>query len=85
MQLVNHDISDDLIENTKADIEDFSRLPLDVKETFAQEAGNLEGYGQAFVVSEEQKLDWGDMLFLFTQPQIYRNMKFWPTHPPSFG
>ncbi|ONK56020.1 uncharacterized protein A4U43_C10F3310 [Asparagus officinalis] len=83
-QFVNHDISEELIEKVKADVEEFFQLPLDVKEACAQESGNLEGYGQAFVVSEEQKLDWGDMLFLFTLPQNYRNLKFWPTHPPTF-
>lgn len=83
-QLVNHDIPNELIEKVKADVEDFFRLPLHVKEEFSQEPGNNEGYGQAFVVSEEQKLDWGDMLFFFTQPKSYRNLRFWPTHPSTF-
>jgi len=82
--LVNHGISDELIEKVKADIAEFFQLPLHVKQAFAQEPGNLEGYGQMFVVSEQQKLDWADMMCLFTQPQNQRNMKFWPTHPPTF-
>ncbi|KAE8725644.1 Detected protein of confused Function [Hibiscus syriacus] len=34
----------------------------------AQIPNHIEGYGQAFIVSEEQKLDWGVMLFLFGLP-----------------
>lgn len=45
---------------------------------------SLEGYGQAFVVSEDQKLDWGDMLFLLPLPVSQRNMRFWPNNPASF-
>ncbi|CAN1747242.1 2-oxoglutarate-dependent dioxygenase 11 [Linum perenne] len=44
----------------------------------------IEGYGQAFVVSEEQKLDWGDMLFIHSLPVDARNMRFWPRVPSSF-
>ncbi|KAE8730855.1 S-norcoclaurine synthase 1 [Hibiscus syriacus] len=50
----------------------------------AQIPNHIEGYGQAFVVSQDQKLDWGDMLFLFGLPVPLRNMRFTPTNPPSF-
>ncbi|KAJ6824393.1 S-norcoclaurine synthase 1-like [Iris pallida] len=83
-QLVNHGVSEELMERVKADVEGFFRLPLEAKEECAQLPGGLEGYGQAFVVSEEQKLDWGDMLFLLSQPQSYKTLKFWPTSPPTF-
>ena len=42
-------------------------------------------YGQAFVVSEDQKLDWADMLYLQVHPSESRDMRFWPTRPASFG
>ncbi|KAJ6828318.1 S-norcoclaurine synthase 1-like [Iris pallida] len=83
-QLVNHGVSEELIERVKADVEGFFRLPLEAKEECAQLPGGMEGYGQAFVVSEEQKLDWGDMLFLLSQPQSYKTLKFWPASPPTF-
>ncbi|KAJ6808434.1 S-norcoclaurine synthase 1-like [Iris pallida] len=83
-QLVNHGVSEELMERVKADVEGFFRLPLEAKEECAQLPGGLEGYGQAFVVSEEQKLDWGDMLFLLSQPQSCKAPKFWPTDPPTF-
>ncbi|KAK8537905.1 hypothetical protein V6N12_044047 [Hibiscus sabdariffa] len=64
--------------------QEFFNLPLEEKMVCAQIPNHIEGYGQAFVVSEEQKLDWGDMLFLLGQPVSLRNMRFWPTNPPSF-
>ncbi|KAE8663170.1 hypothetical protein F3Y22_tig00113096pilonHSYRG00178 [Hibiscus syriacus] len=45
---------------------------------------HIEGYGQVFVLSEEQKIDWSDMLFLIGLPVPLRNTRFWPTNPPSF-
>ncbi|XP_021312272.1 S-norcoclaurine synthase 1 isoform X2 [Sorghum bicolor] len=59
--------------------------PLDAKKECSQHAGSLEGYGQAFVVSEDQKLDWADMLYLQVHPSESRDMRFWPTRPASFG
>lgn len=68
----------------KVDIEEFFKLPLEIKEQYAQVPGNLEGYGQLFVISEDQKLDWADMLYFHTQPLNQRNMRLWPTQPPTF-
>ncbi|CAN1257898.1 2-oxoglutarate-dependent dioxygenase 11 [Linum perenne] len=51
---------------------------------YAQMPNNMEGYGQAFVLSEEQKLDWGDILLIQSQPANERNMRFWPRVPSSF-
>uniref|UniRef100_A0A804LKK4 Fe2OG dioxygenase domain-containing protein n=1 Tax=Zea mays TaxID=4577 RepID=A0A804LKK4_MAIZE len=67
------------------DVAGFFGQPLDAKKECAQQADSLEGYGQAFVVSEDQKLDWADMLFLIVQPREARDTRFWPTRPASFG
>ena len=84
MQLINHGVSDEVIDKMKIDTQGFFELPLEEKTAYAQLPNNIEGYGQAFVVSEEQKLDWGDMLFLLPQPVSSRNLRFWPNHPSSF-
>lgn len=84
MQLVNHGISGELIEKLRDDISGFFKLPLEEKEAFAQIKNHIEGYGPAFTMWEERKLDWGDMLFLLTFPLENRNIRFWPTTPPSF-
>ncbi|KAI3691736.1 hypothetical protein L6452_31538 [Arctium lappa] len=82
-QLINHGVSKS-IDAMKKVIEEFFNLPLEEKMKYAQTPNNIEGYGQAFVVSEEQKLDWGDMLFLLPLPIPQRNLRFWPLNPPSF-
>ncbi|KAJ0094909.1 hypothetical protein Patl1_17284 [Pistacia atlantica] len=46
--------------------------------------GSLEGYGQAFVTSPQQKLEWNDMLFLKTLPSSIRNQNLWPQKPQKF-
>jgi isopenicillin N synthase-like dioxygenase len=46
--------------------------------------GDLEGFGQAFVVSDEQKLDWGDMFSLITLPTHLRKPHLFPKLPLPF-
>ncbi|KAK2985050.1 hypothetical protein RJ640_016970 [Escallonia rubra] len=82
-QLINHGASE-AIEHMKVVTEEFFKLPLEEKMACAQVPNNIEGYGQAFVVSEDQKLDWGDMLFILPLPASRRNMRFWPQNPASF-
>ncbi|KAL6638640.1 hypothetical protein ACP70R_023751 [Stipagrostis hirtigluma subsp. patula] len=83
-QVVNHGVPDKVIDDMKKDLMGFFHLPLAEKRVFAQEPDGVEGYGQAFVVSEDQKLDWADMYFLYTQPPEYRELKLWPLRPPTF-
>ncbi|KAK9120670.1 hypothetical protein Syun_018287 [Stephania yunnanensis] len=82
-QLINHG-SEEGMERIKNDVEEFFKLPFEAKKACAQLPNGLEGYGQAFVASEDQKLDWGDMLFIRALPTRGRNMRFWPEHPTSF-
>ncbi|XBH59139.1 hypothetical protein VPH35_080445 [Triticum aestivum] len=83
-QLINHSVPDDVVEGMKASIQQFFQLPMETKKQFAQERGQLEGYGQLFVFSEVQKLDWADILYLHTQPHESRNTKLWPDQPANF-
>ncbi|KAI0520632.1 hypothetical protein KFK09_008110 [Dendrobium nobile] len=83
-QLINHGIPEEVIEKTKNDIKKFFKLPLKEKEAFKQIPGHIEGYGQIFVHSEEQKLDWADVLTLNIQPSQNRDMRFWPSNPTTF-
>ncbi|KAJ0989978.1 hypothetical protein J5N97_008334 [Dioscorea zingiberensis] len=83
-QIINHGVPDEVIEKMKVVVGEFFRLPLEEKKIYEQPPGSVEGYGQAFVVSEDQKLDWGDMYFLSTNPAHGRNLKLWPANPPTF-
>ncbi|KAK6917254.1 Non-hem dioxygenase N-terminal domain [Dillenia turbinata] len=60
-QVINHEVSTSLIEKVKHEIQEFFKLPMEEKQEYWQQPGDLEGFGQAFVVSDEQKLDWGDL------------------------
>ncbi|GMJ06059.1 hypothetical protein like AT4G25300 [Hibiscus trionum] len=82
-QLINHGVANEVMEKMKTDAQEFFNLPLEEKMVCAQVPNHIEGYGQVFVVSENQKLDWSDMLFLIGQPAHLRDTRFWPTNPPS--
>uniref|UniRef100_A0A7N0VLS9 Non-haem dioxygenase N-terminal domain-containing protein n=1 Tax=Kalanchoe fedtschenkoi TaxID=63787 RepID=A0A7N0VLS9_KALFE len=56
-QLINHGVGEESLEGIKRSATEFFDLPQEEKKRCAQKAGSLEGYGQAFVVSEDQKLD----------------------------
>ncbi|KAF0912011.1 hypothetical protein E2562_012817 [Oryza meyeriana var. granulata] len=83
-QLINHSAPEDVVEGMKANVQGFFQLPAETKKQFAQEPGQLEGYGQLFVVSEDQKLDWADSLYVKTQPLKDRNLRIWPDQPANF-
>ncbi|CAN1173699.1 2-oxoglutarate-dependent dioxygenase 11 [Linum perenne] len=83
-QVINHGVTEEVIQRMKLDLQEFFNQPLQEKMSYAQMPNNMEGYGQGFVVSEEQKLDWGDMLFIHSLPVNARNMRHWPRVPSSF-
>ncbi|XP_077219378.1 oxoglutarate-dependent flavonoid 7-O-demethylase 1-like [Tasmannia lanceolata] len=82
-QLVNHGVSSTLVEKMKYEIQAFFKLPLEEKNKLGQLPGDVEGYGQAFVVSEEQKLDWADMFFLINLPAYLRKPHLYEKLPFS--
>ncbi|OMO80259.1 Oxoglutarate/iron-dependent dioxygenase [Corchorus olitorius] len=54
---------------------------MEEKKKFWQKPDELEGFGQAFVVSEEQKLNWGDMFYMITLPTHLRKPHLFPKLP----
>ncbi|PRQ30842.1 putative codeine 3-O-demethylase [Rosa chinensis] len=72
------------MEKMKTEIQDFFNLPIEEKKRFWQHPGDVEGFGQAFVVSEEQKLDWADIFFLTTLPVQMRKPHLFPELPTPF-
>ncbi|XP_057415541.1 oxoglutarate-dependent flavonoid 7-O-demethylase 1-like [Lotus japonicus] len=83
-QLINHGVNTSLVENVKKDVQEFFNLPLEQKKKFEQKQGDSEGYGQLFVVSEDQKLDWGDVFYMVTLPQEKRKPHLFPKLPSTF-
>lgn len=84
LQLINHGVPDEVISNFRNNMTEFFKQPLEAKKVYSMEPGNLEGYGQHFVVSENQKLDWADLFYLVLRPKGSRNLRLWPNSPPSF-
>jgi isopenicillin N synthase-like dioxygenase len=83
-QLINHEMSSRLVEKFKLETEEFFKLPMEEKSKYGQQEGDVEGYGNVFVVSEDQKLHWGDKLYFTTSPPHLRKPHLFPNLPPSF-
>ena len=73
-----------LLENVKLGVQEFFNLPMEEKKKFSQQTGDIEGFGQAFVVSEEQKLDWADLFYMITLPVHLRKPHLFPKLPLPF-
>lgn len=80
-QLVNHGVNASLLEKIKKEVQDLFDLPMEEKKKLWQYPGEVEGFGQAFVVAEDQKLDWGDIFFMTTQPVEARKPHLYPNLP----
>lgn len=81
VQLINHEVSYSLLEKLKEETQQFFRLPLEEKNKYAQRPGVGEGFGQSFVMSDEQKLDWCDIFRVVTQPSELRKPHLLPKLP----
>ncbi|KAK1436012.1 hypothetical protein QVD17_01787 [Tagetes erecta] len=84
-QVINHEIDLDLMEKIEKMAMEFFMLPVEEKQKYPMAPGTVQGYGQAFVFSEDQKLDWCNMFALGLVPHSIRNPKLWPNNPPMFS
>lgn len=84
-QVINHGIERDLLESIEKVAMDFFMLPLEEKKKYPMAPGSVQGYGQAFIFSETQKLDWCNMFALGIEPHFIRNPKLWPKNPVDFS
>ncbi|XP_009109220.2 protein SRG1 isoform X2 [Brassica rapa] len=83
-QLVNHGMEKGFLDKFKSEIQDFFNLPMEEKKKLWQQPSEIEGFGHAFVVSEEQKLDWSDLFLLVMQPVHLRKAHLFPKLPLPF-
>ncbi|KAK2646157.1 hypothetical protein Ddye_021352 [Dipteronia dyeriana] len=84
-QVVNHGIDLSLLKSIEKVVKDFFMLPIEEKQKYPMKPGVVQGYGQAFVFSEDQKLDWCNMFALGVEPHFIRNPKLWPSKPADFN
>ncbi|KAG5051595.1 hypothetical protein JHK85_004098 [Glycine max] len=80
-QVINHGVIPSLVENVKRDVQEFLNLPMEKKKQFWQTPDEIEGFGQLFVASEDQKLEWADMFLVHTLPINARNPRLFPNFP----
>ncbi|XP_019191662.1 PREDICTED: protein SRG1-like [Ipomoea nil] len=83
-QVIDHGVRDEVLQNMKAGVASFFELPVEDKKKYAMAENDLQGYGQGYVMSDHQKLDWNDLMFLVTLPPKYRNIKYWPSTLAGF-
>ncbi|KAL5547725.1 hypothetical protein UlMin_002956 [Ulmus minor] len=83
-QAINHGISLEFLNQIRAITKQFFEIPLEEKMKYSREAGDIEGYGDDMVLSEDQKLDWSDRLYLAIYPEGQRKLQFWPENPKCF-
>ncbi|KMT12200.1 hypothetical protein BVRB_5g101480 [Beta vulgaris subsp. vulgaris] len=86
MHLVNHGISDELIDRVKVAGEAFFELPIAEKEKYAndQASGNVQGYGSKLANSVSGQLEWEDYFFHLSFPQDKRDLSVWPKTPADY-
>ncbi|KAH9321470.1 hypothetical protein KI387_016109 [Taxus chinensis] len=85
-QIVNHGISEELIQRLQGVGKEFFEIPQEEKEKYANNAaaGVLEGYGTKLAHNIDGKLEWIDYFFHILWPPSKRDFKTWPNHPPTY-
>ncbi|KAM7259686.1 hypothetical protein ACFE04_015427 [Oxalis oulophora] len=86
MHLVNHGISDELIDRVKTAGAKFFELPVEEKEKYAneQESGMIQGYGSKLANNASGQLEWQDYFFHLIYPEDKRDMSVWPKTPAEY-
>lgn len=82
-QIVNHGVSHELMKNMREVWREFFKLPLEIKQEYANSPDTYEGYGSRLGVEKGAKLDWSDYFFLNFMPMNLRNPSNWPKLPTS--
>ncbi|MED6199121.1 hypothetical protein PIB30_072954 [Stylosanthes scabra] len=71
-------------QSVKLGVQDLFNLPIEEKKKLWQKRGHMEGFGQLFVVSDNQKLDWADLFIINTLPSYARDPNLFPNIPQPF-
>ncbi|GLJ25260.1 hypothetical protein SUGI_0483570 [Cryptomeria japonica] len=83
-QIVNHGIPHSVVDRMRGVTNEFFSLSLEEKKKYAPQAGDSQGYGNMFVVDEDQKLDWGDSMALALMPKKLVKFSLWPATPSDY-
>jgi len=81
---LNHGIAEVTLRRIKKVVLEFFKLPLEEKQKYPMRPGTIQGYGHGFIFSDDQKLDWCDMMALAIMPKASRIENLWPSKPTYF-
>ncbi|WVZ10570.1 hypothetical protein V8G54_015100 [Vigna mungo] len=86
MNLVNHGISEELLNRLRKAGETFFSLPIEEKEKYAndQASGKIQGYGSKLANNASGQLEWEDYFFHLVYPEDKRDLSIWPTKPSDY-
>ncbi|KAJ3703230.1 hypothetical protein LUZ61_006935 [Rhynchospora tenuis] len=83
-QVVNHGVSEELMDRMQETWRTFFQLPINVKQAYANSPKTYEGYGSRLGIKKGVILDWGDYYLLRLMPASVRSHeRHWPTQPCS--
>ncbi|WCJ26119.1 2-oxoglutarate (2OG) and Fe(II)-dependent oxygenase superfamily protein [Euphorbia peplus] len=87
MHLVNHGVSEEVINGVKKAGERFFELPVEEKEKYAndQATGKIQGYGSKLANNACGQLEWEDYYFHLIFPEEKRDLSIWPKTPADYS
>ncbi|KAH1076761.1 hypothetical protein GYH30_052321 [Glycine max] len=83
--VINHEIDLNLLQSIENLSREFFMLPLEEKQKYPMAPGTVQGYGEAFVLLEDEKLDRCNMFALGIEPEYVTNPNLWPNKPEKFS
>lgn len=86
MYLVNHGISEELMDRVRVAGKAFFDEPIEEKEKYAndQASGKIQGYGSKLANNASGQLEWEDYFFHLIFPEEKRDMSIWPKTPADY-
>lgn len=81
---MNHGMTPEFLDEVRKITKQFFELPVEEKKKYSREVNDIQGYGDDMILSDQQKLDWSDRLYLSIHPEDQRKLKFWPENPEAF-
>ncbi|KAL4341375.1 hypothetical protein GQ457_08G027750 [Hibiscus cannabinus] len=86
MSLVNHGISEELMDRVREVGQRFFELPVEEKEKHANDQGSgmIQGYGSKLANNDSGLLEWEDYFFHLVFPEEKRDLSIWPKTPSDY-
>ncbi|XP_028762755.1 leucoanthocyanidin dioxygenase-like [Neltuma alba] len=86
MNLVNHGIPEELLNQLRKAGETFFSLPIEEKEKYAndQASGKIQGYGSKLANNASGQLEWEDYFFHLVFPEDKCDLSIWPRTPSDY-